>query len=243
MTAEVAILNREAVALAADSAVTISGADGQKIYISANKIFQLSKSKPVGVMLYDSATMNDVSWETIVKLYREQLGTGSFATLDEYVADFFAFLEAQRARLFPADLQRDSFETSVHLYLHLIREEIDDEVETRMQTAGPITATEIESIVRERIGEHHRRVMAGLRLPDVPSGQMDVLRARYGKALSSHISQVLSGHKLDALTRRRLRQLLFNLFVRVPHGLMAPSTSGIVFAGFGDEDVYPRLRE
>lgn len=37
MTAEVAILNREAVAIAADSAVTIGGL-GSKIYNTANKL-------------------------------------------------------------------------------------------------------------------------------------------------------------------------------------------------------------
>jgi hypothetical protein len=43
MTAEIAILNREAVALAADSAVTFREEKGQKILTSANKIFALSK--------------------------------------------------------------------------------------------------------------------------------------------------------------------------------------------------------
>jgi hypothetical protein len=54
MTAEVAILNREAVALAADSAVTLSSETGQKIFTSANKIFSLSDADPVAVMIYGS---------------------------------------------------------------------------------------------------------------------------------------------------------------------------------------------
>ena len=49
MTAEIAILNREAVALAADSAVTIGF--GAKIYNSANKLFCLSYLHPIGVMI------------------------------------------------------------------------------------------------------------------------------------------------------------------------------------------------
>jgi len=50
MTAEVAILNSNAVAIAADSAVTIGR--GKKIYNSAIKVFSLSKVAPVGVMVY-----------------------------------------------------------------------------------------------------------------------------------------------------------------------------------------------
>lgn len=42
MTAEVAILNREAVVIAADSAVTLGSPVG-KVYNSANKLFALSR--------------------------------------------------------------------------------------------------------------------------------------------------------------------------------------------------------
>ncbi|OMD50792.1 hypothetical protein BSK56_06415 [Paenibacillus borealis] len=41
MTAEIGVLNKQAIALAADSAVTIRGAHGQKIYNHANKLFML----------------------------------------------------------------------------------------------------------------------------------------------------------------------------------------------------------
>lgn len=44
MTAEIAILNKQGIALAADSAVTIGNAE--KIFVSANKIFTLSKYGP-----------------------------------------------------------------------------------------------------------------------------------------------------------------------------------------------------
>jgi hypothetical protein len=43
MTAEVAILNKIGVALAADSIVTITTANGDKTYNTANKLFALSK--------------------------------------------------------------------------------------------------------------------------------------------------------------------------------------------------------
>ena len=49
MTAEVAILNSTGVALAADSAVSI-GPDADKIYTSAEKLFQLGVADPVGVV-------------------------------------------------------------------------------------------------------------------------------------------------------------------------------------------------
>ena len=57
MTAEVAIMNKQAIALAADSAVTFQEETGQKIFTSASKIFTLSKYQPVGVMIYGNASL------------------------------------------------------------------------------------------------------------------------------------------------------------------------------------------
>lgn len=67
MTAEIALLNKEGVALAADSAVTIRTPGGIKIIPSVNKIFTLSKYHPVGVMVYGNAQLLEVSWELLVK--------------------------------------------------------------------------------------------------------------------------------------------------------------------------------
>jgi hypothetical protein len=52
MTAEIAIVNKNAVALAADSAVTLRDPSTSKIYNTANKLFMLSKFEPVGIMIY-----------------------------------------------------------------------------------------------------------------------------------------------------------------------------------------------
>lgn len=70
MTAEIAIMNKEALALAADSAVTLREEKGQKIFTSANKIFTLSKYHPIGIMVYGSAKFMEVPWKTIIKIYR-----------------------------------------------------------------------------------------------------------------------------------------------------------------------------
>jgi len=43
VTAEIAIMNKEAISLAADSAVTMGQVRGEKILTSANKLFTLSK--------------------------------------------------------------------------------------------------------------------------------------------------------------------------------------------------------
>jgi hypothetical protein len=104
MTCEVAVLNRMAVALAADSAVTFTsfvGGEQQRTYASgANKIFQLSKSAPVGVMLFNNAALQELPWELIVKTFRAEAGTKRNDKLAEYATALEEFVRGHAA-LFP----------------------------------------------------------------------------------------------------------------------------------------------
>ena len=106
MTAEIAVLNRNAVALAADSAVTLQLPEGPKIY-HANKLFTLSKYRPVGIMIYGAADFMDVPWDTIIKRYRAHLGTRGFRQVQDYATDFLSFIEKRRS-FFPEERQRNS---------------------------------------------------------------------------------------------------------------------------------------
>ena len=91
MTAIVGILNKQAVAVAADSAVTVGR--GVKIYNTANKIFNLSKGCPVGIAIYGNAALNGcVPWEVVIKMYRKHIGAQKFSMLSEYEEDFFSYV-------------------------------------------------------------------------------------------------------------------------------------------------------
>ncbi|MFZ3339552.1 MAG: hypothetical protein WA213_01630, partial [Terriglobales bacterium] len=107
MTAEIAILNRNAVAMAADSAVTLQLPGGQKIYNTVNKLFTLSKYRPVGVMVYGSADFMTIPWETIIKTYRAELYDTKYGGLEEYASDFIKFFERENI-LFSGELQSES---------------------------------------------------------------------------------------------------------------------------------------
>ena len=89
MTAEVAVMNKSAVALAADSKVTVGS---QKTYDTVNKIFTLSKVHPIGIMIYGNADFMEYPWETIVKLYRAQKKTRSERTVEAWGEDFWRFV-------------------------------------------------------------------------------------------------------------------------------------------------------
>ncbi len=115
MTAEIAIMNGSAVALAADSAVTIGSDRGQKVFNTVCKLFTMSKHRPVAVMVYGNAQIMAVPWETIIKLYRKKLGRRSFDHLEDYADDFLGFLRGNRA-LFPAPNQQEYFKRLVSAF-------------------------------------------------------------------------------------------------------------------------------
>lgn len=104
MTCEIAVMNKRGVALAADSAVTLG--DRDKIYTSAEKLFQLAPSAPVGIMTCGGTCLMGVPWETVIAGYRRKLGDRRYDTLAEYCRDFIAFIEGTRW-LFPESVQRD----------------------------------------------------------------------------------------------------------------------------------------
>jgi hypothetical protein len=127
MTAEIAIMNKEAIAIAADSAVTSREERGTKIFTSANKIFALSKYHPIGIMIYGNSNFMDVPWETIIKIYRNKLGKKDFDTLKEYADDFINFLSKEN--LFPESEQEKYFQEKVYICFYSIKNDIEQEVE------------------------------------------------------------------------------------------------------------------
>ena len=110
MTAIVGILNKRAVAVATDSAVTIDCQSGHKVLNSARKLFQLSKKEPVGIMIYSSANFMETPWELIISLYREHLGDSAYDSLQEYVDDFVVYFDQFKYTTHTLDNIYDGFD-------------------------------------------------------------------------------------------------------------------------------------
>lgn len=119
MTCEVAVANKLAIALAADSAVTFSGEGVQSTYASgANKIFQLALAEPVAVMIYNNAAIAGVPWELILKAYRSQLGGKGFTRLKDYQDDIVRFLTTCSEGLIPS---KRKLESTIDIYIMGLR--------------------------------------------------------------------------------------------------------------------------
>lgn len=152
MTAEIVIMNKEAVALAADSAVT-----GKKVFTSANKLFALSKYHPVGIMIYGNANFMGVPWEIIIKVYRKKLRTKKFNALKEYANHFITFLDGGSRLLFPSKIQDDYLRETMYSYLMFLKKDIIETIDSALSKNGKINDHEVAQIITKVIEIHYNR--------------------------------------------------------------------------------------
>jgi hypothetical protein len=232
MTAEVAILNREAVAMAADSALTL-GVPVGKVYNSANKLFALSRLDPVAVMVYGGGSFEGIPWATVVKEYRRRLATGAFDTIDDYASDFMAFLSSLAHRM-PAELQRERVLMRVSGELHGLRKAV--EAETSGDHSGNNQA--IDHILMDRIEARIRRLEAeggenGLGEPSAAQAFDDAV-ANW----DALIGDILQSYRVTDTVKTRARAMVC-ASLRV--ATWSPASSGVVVAGFGTSQLFPAL--
>jgi hypothetical protein len=237
MTAEIGILNKNAVALAADSAVTLQHPEAPKIY-NTNKLFTLSKHRPVGVMIYGSAEFMGVPWETIVKTYRAVLGRRSYATLDGYLLSFLRFVRSNRD-LFSSDSQRR------HAFLYAtwlgtrIRDQINEELQKSILKSGSLKGSDVRSVTARVVKAYEtffRRQRACLL--DLKGVPIDTISSRYKREFTDAIDLVF-----EQLPIQQDRRRLLNIFASGMRGhLRREYSSGVILAGYGDNEYFPSLR-
>jgi hypothetical protein len=240
MTAEIAVMNRDAIALAADSAVTFQDEKGQKIFTSASKIFTLSKYQPVGVMIYGSASFMGIPWETIIKIYRNELGQKAFKTVGKYAKDFLTFL-TEKKQLFSDNGQNLYVESSIYSYFRFMEGEITKKVEEVIEEKGKIEETVAEEITSQIVRDHFVKWRKAKSVPSVPEDFIGDFRQKYRNLIRTAKKNVWGELPLTRSASRQLTEIAVNLFVKFPTGLPVPNTSGVVIAGFGVEDIFPIL--
>ncbi|MDW9473619.1 hypothetical protein FB005_10920 [Sinorhizobium medicae] len=235
MTSEICMMNRLAVVLAADSATTVSHWNGgqreERYFKGANKIFQLSEMEPVGLMIFDSADLLRVPWEVAIKSFRKRLGKKSFNTVDEYAKEFFAFLSDNHS-LFPKEIQDDALATSVGGQAYRwVKTAIKDVEEAGVQAA--ITA---------KIEAEEQALGAVELFPDISEEDATKLFADLKEQLIKTATEWLELFEQPIpVDLERVVSAAFWYVVKHPSKSL--STTGLVFAGYGDHQIFPEMVE
>lgn len=251
MTSEVVLMNRQAVAMAADSAVTISGDRYLKTYQSVDKLFPLVEGQPVAVMIYNNAEIMSTPWETVISLYREQARGRPLDTIEAYAEDFMEFLSGN-PDLFPAEHQDTEFFKVVAVVYTVIAEEFDYQLHKFQHSNAGQLREHLSSIFEFVVGQIHTDYQ---RCPDdsprgelscFPKGMNEQVRRRYGNEIEQLIESLIhslrnehSGLAVSEETKTRLREIAV---FAVTKDAFFEHYTGVVFAGFGAKEKFPSMR-
>ena len=235
MTAEVALLNKSAVALAADSAMTLMGTG--KIY-PANKLFALSKYHPVGIMIYNGTEFMGVPWETLIKRHRQSIGREPQPTIQDYLDKCLEDIKNskictdQQQQVNLLRISSDNFKTIREIALNNLRTIIGSKKRFSTRDENRAIRTAAEARLHELIEK------------DESSSMKDVNEARiaahYRNEIDDQIDHVFEGFNIPD-TIRRLLHRVFRLAIKRDE--FSRGSSGIVVAGFGDNEMFPTLIE
>lgn len=236
MTAEVAILNKTAVALAADSAITLGS---QKIYNSGNKLFSFSKHQPVGIMVFGNAEFMGIPWETIIKFYRSKLGKNKFDKLIDYAQDFIQFLEKENPLLWSSDIQANHFREITKAYFQLIVTEVNNQVKVQLKN-GVLSEEQVSTIVSSTVENHYKRWQQAPELfPDYEVHKNKIIND-YSEILDKAKKEMFQKLPLSVDSSRSLSQICGLIFCK---NIFADYFTGVVIAGFGENEIFPSAVE
>ena len=235
MTCEVALMNKHGVALAADSAVTLG--QGQKIYHTADKLFQISPSVPVAIMTYGSAEMMGMPWEIVIKSYAQQLAGRKFERLEQYAEDFLRFIELSTL-FFSEALQRTDFQATVRGYWNFV---LLKPLIEKLEQEPNDPAKRASQLLSDLLKEDHDTWQKYPALEHLGSEYGDRVVAEYRTILDELDAEVFGELELSKAVHQRLRTTAKYMYAQKWFG--PGDLSGIVVAGMGEAEAFPILIE
>jgi len=240
MTAVVGILNKQAVAIAADSAVTIGGANGRKIFNKANKVFTVSKRHPVGIMIYNAASFMTTPWETIIKVYRHQLNNRYFPTVKDYQEDFIAFL---RSKNFYADAEMQSAYLE-NFATNIINTIVNETAANNRSIIDNPTIENQEEFLKLFENQVENFIKYWMAQPDCCTEFKDYsfeMFQEYSTAVFEKIIQVLFSANGINLSEQLIYKIKEVVYAILRSKEQVTSFTGLIFTGFGEDEIYPQL--
>ncbi|WP_427145105.1 hypothetical protein [Rhizobium pisi] len=226
MTAEIAVINKSAVALAADSKVTLSIEGRQKTYDTVNKLFSLSKTEPVGAMIYGNAEFMGFPWETVLKEYRRRNPRKKFDTIFAWADDLLSFLTTFFN--FPPS---DSIDLAKRLAQSALAEVVSRYFEfSRANLSDEDTIEQLEAEIDLHISD----------LETYPDFLTEEEWIKLGADYHDAVEQVATAGwpQQHAALIPELKQLAV---LAVRKSRPSPAHSGLVVAGFGEKELLPSL--
>lgn len=246
MTAVVGILNKSAVAIAADSAVSVRTNSGSKIFNRANKMFRLSKHTPIGLMIYNNGDFLGTPWETIIKQFCKEIATAKFESVEDCKKEFIQFLISKEYFCNKSNIARyinDLFQDS---FLRIVNFGMNNVINGKDEDALFNSMASLISKFAEELKSNERCI--NFLDYDITRFLDDVGKETVLEAFKQTIGKFTRSYKvnLDHLVNLSKRDMFVNLlneyaFLYVISKNHDLNYTGLIFAGFGDKEIFPQL--
>lgn len=234
MTSEVMIMNRNAVVLAADSAVTYGGGPQPVVTLEAEKILKLSSS--IAVMVYSRGDVLGRSWSHIAHAFLRDNGGREFDSVSACAEAFFAFMDRNR-RLFPEAEELDEFEAlmraaflTVLAHAKAMRNYPRGGYDDDAAAFNAALDLYLDHLAHDETGAARQRLDVFAHL------DVEGFLTRYGAMLEGLIRESLGEFGMTEPMRSKLVE--FAYLIATQPAFLEPY-AGLVFAGFGEGDVFP----
>lgn len=237
MTAQVAVLNTQGVALASDSAVTVIGGGTSRSYPSADKIFPV-QGMPIAVLHSGCAALWGVPWQLLVDMWAQHREPVQAVSVEAYAREFTTWLAGQPA-LVTEEAQDEFFRWTFRDYLLAVRGRIRRDLEAQgIDPAVGYVEGALADVV-DGAATHYLEVLNSrppLRGPE----QVDAaaLCTRLSDELDDDLAWVFDDTPRTARLDVLVKQMAALLVVRAEP---FSSDAVLAFTGYGRDDYFPSL--
>lgn len=237
MTTEIAVINRLGVALAADSAVTISGFGTEKVFDTGDKLFELYPDYPVAIMVNGNLDFLGVPWELIIKDFRvSDLGVTP-ESIEAWALAFLRFAKSHRA---VNDIQCSRY----------ISRFVEEQIERLQHRAG----SQIRKILNEKQRNINRNTVSEILAAEIKNREFELggadsisslsdmgpilIDKKIGPSISKAIKKLFGARGISRENAKALRAVMVaELLKTIDDG----TGTGLVVCGFGGDDLFPSL--
>ncbi len=236
MTAEVVIMNKRALALATDSTVTIG--KHSKFHNSVNKLFQLSKYHPVGIMIFSNAEFMGVPWEIIIKQYRRIIKKEAYKTLEDYCNKFFEYINSDKLNF--KDYESKYIYQITNLLVNEVKFKISDKIREMISELNrQLEEEEMNKIYNDVIVYYENTIISNAKdLEGLPVNHREYIKEKYECAIKRIIEENLDLNFIEEDSLNAIMTTVINILCKK---IFKSARTGVVIAGYGKSDIFPKL--
>jgi len=190
-------------------------------------------------MVYGSADFMGIPWETIIKMFRRELGSRPFDRVEQYADCFLAYLTDSIAPLVGEPERRNLVAVTANSYLGYLENLVAEKCVEQLQQDAHSCGRRVKQLVDDVVDAELLRWRSKPYFTGYEQVSVRRIKRAYADVIEEQIQSYFAKAELYKKTRAAIVEVVAQLIAKdVP----SPYQSGVVIAGFGVMDLFPCLR-